>query len=216
MCEDFIMFKNKRKCKEFVGRRQQYRRVQKAVSKIFAVDITNRIPWDNVTSTSNKTDYLLNKLDTDDIITTNNDISNNEENDTACFNLHDNDLSINTVSNVSSEHLSNSLHTDTSSVSYDQNCLTHKLINWATKRQISQLAVTELLHILSPYPELPLHSRTLLQTPTSTVITNFETGEFCHLGLNVALENVLSQPYAKKYLEYTDTLQISFNIDGIS
>lgn len=116
--------------------------------------------------------------------------------------MHDNHSTIDTVSNIYREHLNNSFDTDTNCRPYNQNCLTYELANWATKRPISQLAVTELLHILSPYhPELPLDCRTLLQTPTSTVVTNFETGEFCYLGLNVALEYVLSQHYVQKYFE---------------
>lgn len=42
-----------------------------------------------------------------------------------------------------------------------------------------------------------------------------ETGEFCYFGLNVALENVLSQQYAKSYLKSTEVLQLSFNMNDI-
>lgn len=77
------MFKSKRKRKAFVGRRQQYRRVQEAVNKAFAAD-NNRIPCYTIAySTSNRTDYLLlnkNKLDISDTVTNNinNNVTNND------------------------------------------------------------------------------------------------------------------------------------------
>lgn len=72
------------------------------------------------------------------------------------------------------------------------------------------------MEILSPYHlELPLDSRTLLNTQTSTSVNKLETGEFCYLGLNAALKNILSQKYTQKCLKPGEILKISFNIDGI-
>lgn len=64
---------------------------------------------------------------------------------------------------------------------------------------------------LSPYhPELPLDSRTLLNTPSFTRINKLKTGEFYYLGLNIALKNVLSQKYTQECLEPGETLKICF------
>lgn len=72
------------------------------------------------------------------------------------------------------------------------------------------------MHILSPYHlELPLHSRTLLQTITSTTIYKLETGEFCYLGLINALKIILSQKDTQGCLKPGEVLKICFNIDGI-
>ncbi|KYN07642.1 hypothetical protein ALC62_01388, partial [Cyphomyrmex costatus] len=97
-----------------------------------------------------------------------------------------------------------------------QNSLGNELAKWAIERHISHLALTDLLHILSPYhPELPLHSRTLLRTVTTTEIYQLETGELCYLGLTSALKNLLSQRSSQEYVKPDEALKICFNIDGI-
>lgn len=79
-----------------------------------------------------------------------------------------------------SESLNSSSYTDINNdESLDnESSLKDKLAKWAIKRHISHFALTDLLHILSTYhPELPLHSRTLLQIATTTVIIKLEIGE---------------------------------------
>lgn len=208
----------KRQRKEFVGRRQQYRRVQEAVNNQFAA-ISNKTPnINNLTDMSNVHNVIL--PDTN-VIRVNNDASNiekNLENVITCSSLqYDNNFIVDDVSNCS-EPLNSSSYTDVNNneSSYNENSLQDKLAKWAIERHISHIALTDLLHILSAYhPELPLHSRTLLQTVTSTEIKKLETGDFCYIGLIVALKRILSQKNTQKYLIPTETLKICFNIDGI-
>lgn len=94
-----------------------------------------------------------------------------------------------------------------------QNDLFTKLQSyWATNYKISHFALTGLLHIISPHcPELPLHSRTLLKTPTSMQIKQLENGKYCHIGLANELRNFLAQntTFSAK------VLKIGFNVDGL-
>lgn len=211
------MLKTRRKRKEFVGRRQQYRRVTQAVNKIFAANVSNRIPCNNLNLSNEIYNGSLNDLDTNR--STNNKTSNNEnfENVIVSSNFqNDNYLTINAVSDFSNKVINNSSDTNINSSLDNQSNFMYELMKWATERHISHLALTELLHILSPYhPELPLDSRTLLNTPSFTRINKLETGEFCYLGLNIALKNVLSQKYTQECLKPGETLKICFNIDGI-
>ncbi|CAH2003324.1 unnamed protein product [Acanthoscelides obtectus] len=82
---------------------------------------------------------------------------------------------------------------------------------WATNFKISHTALKDLLHILSSYhPELPLVSRTLLQTPKKFDIKSFGSGEYVYLGIKNNLEKFIRQHDYKN-----DTLILNFNIDGI-
>ncbi|KAJ8942087.1 hypothetical protein NQ314_010160, partial [Rhamnusium bicolor] len=92
------------------------------------------------------------------------------------------------------------------------NDLSSKLKDWATiENRVSQVALTSLLHILSPFhPELPLDSRTLLKTPKYIETKKLETGEYYHFGLLDILKNLLLKH------DFTETiLQLSVNIDGL-
>lgn len=112
--------------------------------------------------------------------------------------------------------MNNSSDTDINSSLDNESNFMYELRKWAIERHISHLAVTDLLRILSPYhPELPLDFHTLLKTPIFTQINKLETGEFCYLGLNIALKNVLSQKYTQDCLKPDETLNICFNVDGI-
>ncbi|XP_029171345.1 uncharacterized protein LOC114940761 [Nylanderia fulva] len=213
------MLKIRRKRKEFVGRRQQYRRVTQAVNKIFAANVSNRTPCNNLNLSNEIYNESLNDLDTNRITSTNNETSNtkNFENVIVSLNFqNDNYLTIDDVSNFSNKLINNSSDTDINSSLDDQSNFMYELRKWAIERHISHLAVTDLLRILSPYhPELPLDSRTLLKTPIFTQINKLETGEFCYLGLNIALKNVLSQKHTQECLKPGETLKICFNVDGI-
>lgn len=86
------------------------------------------------------------------------------------------------------------------------------LAEWTLKFQIPLVAVNNLLQILTPlHPELPIDSRTLLKTPISIAIKKLENGEYCHIGIKSGLKNVISP--ARCFLN--DTVQLSFNIDGV-
>lgn len=74
------MLNNRRKRKEFVGRRQQYRRVLEAVKKTFSVNNSNRMSCNNVAvDISDEIDMTSsNSLNSNVDLIINNATSNNE------------------------------------------------------------------------------------------------------------------------------------------
>jgi len=128
------MLKNKRKNKEFVGQRQQYRRVLEAVNSVnneFAAVSNRPSNINNSTDTLNIT-YNVLSCNTNGV-TVNNKTGNNEntlEKIITCSDLQYDNNVINTVSNCS-ESLNNSLYTDVNSQNllseYNQNSLEDKL-----------------------------------------------------------------------------------------
>lgn len=89
-----------------------------------------------------------------------------------------------------------------------------ELGQWATQHNIPRIAVSNLLHILSPlHSDLPLDSRTLLKTPIQTKTMPLSNGKYCHFGSLCGLQSCLSKHI--KNVVTTDKVQISFNIDGI-
>lgn len=221
MCKNFfvIMLKIRRKRKEFVGRRQQYRRVVQAVNKTFVANVSHKVPLNNL-NLSNKLINEIHNKSSNDLDINNIEINNIKNNNKyikhviASSNLQYDNFFDN-VSDISNK-IVNSSDTDLNNSLDTQNNLKHEIAKWATERHISHIAVTELLTILSHYhPELPLDSRTLLHTPIFSPINKLETGEYCYLGLNNALKNVLSQKCFQEYLKPGETLEISFNVDGI-
>lgn len=84
------------------------------------------------------------------------------------------------------------------------------IAEWAITCRVPHSTITKLLHVLSPFhPELPLSSRTLLNTPNVTSVTHLETGEFCYFGIKSALSKVVSDN------DSVNEILISFNVDGI-
>ncbi|KAF2885792.1 hypothetical protein ILUMI_20375 [Ignelater luminosus] len=86
-----------------------------------------------------------------------------------------------------------------------------KKMLWAIKGNISHTNLSKLLHILHTYhPELPLDSRTLLDTSFNIKHVSLETGGFVYFGIEYCLRNFLS-----KYNAFSGVLDITFNIDGL-
>jgi len=105
---------------------------------------------------SNICNKSLNDIDINRVKIINNETTNNAnlENVIISSNLqYDNYLTFNTISDFSHKIKNNSSDSDISS-SKDQNILIYDLTKWAIKRHISHLAVTDLLHILSPLTTL--------------------------------------------------------------
>lgn len=129
------------------------------------------------------------------------------------------DITENTISDVDLYDFNSSIVTNLSVLLQDnptplplQNDLSTKLQDWATSYKISHSALTSLLHILSShYAELPLHSKTLLQTPTNMKSKQLENGEYCHIGLAKELNNFLAQNTTFS----AEVLKIGFNVDGL-
>ncbi|KAF2885556.1 hypothetical protein ILUMI_20624 [Ignelater luminosus] len=96
-------------------------------------------------------------------------------------------------------------------VANTKSILSRELRLWAIKGNISHTNLTKLLHILHTYhPELPLDSRTLLDTSFNIKHVSLETGGFVYFGIEYCLRNFLS-----KYNAFSGVLDITFNIDGL-
>lgn len=65
------------------------------------------------------------------------------------------------------------------------------------------------MHILHDcHPELPLNSRTLLQTLLTINKKKLDNGEYCHIGLVQSLRYIST-------FHIGTTIELSFNIDGL-
>lgn len=90
-----------------------------------------------------------------------------------------------------------------------QMLISTKLRGWATKHNITGIAVNELLHILSLYhPNLPLN------TPTKTTIKQLDNGgEYIYLGIENYLRYVMSVNL--NHFDNISTIKMSIYIDGL-
>lgn len=132
-----IMLKTRRKRKEFVGRRQQYRRVMQPVNKIFVANVSSRTPCNNLKQSNEVYNKSSNDLDTNRVRITNNKTSNNEnlKNVIASSNLqYDNYLTIDAVSDIFNKIINNSFDSDINSSLYNQSNFINELVKWVTER----------------------------------------------------------------------------------
>lgn len=94
--------------------------------------------------------------------------------------------------------------------------LKSQLVHWAINHKITQVAFTDLLHILATYhPELPVDCRSLLKTPTSQIIKQLESGEYTHFGIVDNLLSNLSVCPPSSNVFPDNIVKLSFNIDGL-
>lgn len=116
--------------------------------------------------------------------------------------------------NVTETHLSES-ETESSDDNIANDNLVSKLRYWSTiQHKIPQSAFSDLLRILSPYhPELPLDSRTILNTPKKQNIQELESGQYIYLGILNGLTRKLTSTTRQTFPN--NTINLSFNIDGI-
>lgn len=182
-----------RKC--CIGKRQTYRRIVNEKVKLFKDLIVSHSQGHNREKTIKPEIWTDNA--SNDIVS---DTSNDEIN--ACDNEYN--------ANQFSLHLSCELDNVVNIEENTPDLNLPKLINhWAIKHNITHSALTDLLHIMHNFhPELPLSSKTLLQTPVSINKKKLDTGEYCHISLTRILE------YISKFYLGT-TIEISFNIDGL-
>lgn len=91
--------------------------------------------------------------------------------------------------------------------------LASSLAEWAVKNRITHSALNSLLSILKPmHNELPLDSRTLLNTPRSITTKIVEPGSYFHFGLQKCIENLLCKHSS---IETLNRVEIFINIDGL-
>lgn len=192
----------KSKHKDFVSKRQLYRRVAEEVASI------------RRGSQNHVNDSFLN-LSTPkvNLIGVNSDLL-----DTSTSQNHD-DVLQNIKFSVSEDpivcspklnHIVPVSHTNQSQAS--ENDLLIRLRKWAVNEKVTHVATTKLLNILSDFhPNLPLDSRTLLCTPVQVKSRKVGSGRYVHMGLQNALQRFLRQ---NKW--FTDSnIKVSFNIDGL-
>lgn len=204
------MSKIKRKQKDFVLRRQQYRRVKEVLHNTFFNTIRND---SNIRFISQEKSFNLYSKEVSN--GQNNQLTENT-NETYFDNLDLGNTCLNNEYNflhTSSEDLNSSSEIENE----NENNVSQKLREWAVKYNISRSFLTDLLHILVPYhPFLPVDSRTLLETPTSSPnVIKLDTGDFYYFGLEYALIHCLSTYKVKHALKDSEKLKIGFNIDGI-
>ncbi|XP_050513733.1 uncharacterized protein LOC126889458 [Diabrotica virgifera virgifera] len=228
--------------KESVGERQMCRRVAKElkntieglnsnlnqasslVSKtVVHSDTVNIISSTDVTrSNLNQTSSLVSKtvVDSDSVnIISSTDVTNSKVSSENLINSNniseiENDTSIESDFEMDLELIS-CLDNASNSNKFQKNSydLHGELKRWAIRNKVTHSTVTDLLHVLVPvHPELPLSSKTLLNTPTTiTLKKKLTSGSYVHFGL----EN-----YLKFYISTNDSIisndiLISFNIDGL-
>lgn len=146
----------KRKKKDFVCVRQQYRRVAENVN-------FNNINNELLEVDSNDMSSEENKNSFNSYVS---DKTRNSDDGKTCF-----------LNNTCSDVTKVNETVDFPSNNFD---LKTKLAWWSTvQHNIPRSALTDLMHLLKPdHPELPLDSRTLLKTPTTTSLNSLDTGEY--------------------------------------
>jgi len=89
------------------------------------------------------------------------------------------------------------------------------IARWAVRHNITHLALDDFLKSISKFPQfkgLPKDSRTLLQTPTTTLVKEISGGIYHHFGLKAEIEQLF-----KVYdnLALPSTLMLVVGIDGL-
>lgn len=87
------------------------------------------------------------------------------------------------------------------------------LSNWALRHSIPHTVLNDLLMFLRTLPglnNLPKDARTLLKTPTTTLIKSIHGGEYHHLGLNREIKSLLLSG-----IDIPLTLELTVGIDGL-
>jgi len=88
--------------------------------------------------------------------------------------------------------------------------------DWATKHNITRIALNELLAYLQQFHKsLPKDSRTLLKTPTDYDIRTIQGGLYHHFGLQSALTKILNSCKATVNLTQNAVVSLQLNIDGL-
>lgn len=103
-----------------------------------------------------------------------------------------------------------------SSDGYSDENLAKLLAVWATDFDVTQNALTALLHLLSRYhPGLPLTAKTLLQTVENVEVVHFKDGSmYSHIGILSNLQQIFDA-HSDDPCFSGDSLSIQVNIDGI-
>lgn len=88
----------------------------------------------------------------------------------------------------------------------------YKLQKWSLDNNISHSATSDLLKLLKTHSclsYLPSDARTLLHTPTKTVLREVLPGNYCHFGLEVGIQRILVRR------KWEGKVCVQINIDGL-
>lgn len=202
----------KLKQKDFISKRQLYRRVAEEVASI-RNDSQNKTNDSLLNPSTSKVVNVISCVDSDfsdtSALQNHEDMLLQSENLLISENpgvpsvlqepkLNDNDMHVTLFTSNESENAEQELAV--------------RLRQWAVQEKVSHVATTKLLHILACFhPNLPLDSRTLLCTPVQIKRIKVGSGHYVHMGLQNALRRFLRQH--KWFTE--STIKISINIDGL-
>jgi len=87
------------------------------------------------------------------------------------------------------------------------------IASWAIRHSITHSALNNLLITLSNFPQLkhlPKNARTLLKTPTTTIVKEIKGGIYHHFGINQEIEHMMKLKY-----KLPCTLELMVGIDGL-
>lgn len=208
--------KIKYKLKPVVGKRQFYRRIALTVRKKLQIcdkkpNITHKnISLNSIFENSNNDDALDNNVSN---ISHGNISLNSENEDNDINNILKNNVSSNYDASLSLTLSDNTLVSSDLNSTVSQPCLNSMLRQWAFNFNVTHSAITSLLHVLHVFhhDELPLDSRTLLETPRNIKTKQLNNGDFYYIGLKNTLKSIVSQTAEN----FENKLDISFNIDGL-
>lgn len=104
--------------------------------------------------------------------------------------------------------------------------LADELVGWSKRNNISNTAVTDLLHILKPHISgLPLDSRSLLHTPRSVDVQNCSGGSYVYFGVKENILKKASMGLVKGFYPIIEKIQtansmneiltVTVNVDGL-
>lgn len=120
--------------------------------------------------------------------------------------------------NVLNSHLNNTTNNTFTTINTESNkTFTGKLREWVVKNRISNVAVNELLKILQEKitDDLPLDSRTLLNTIRDIEVKSVEPGQYYHFGLKNAITNIFANLGSFYTLCKNQVVEINVNVDGL-
>lgn len=208
------MSSNVRKSKEFVGRRQIYRRVANALNGISLASGSIETSLEESPDSEENDNGSSSLQFQHEIVSNETDCQTEEYN---CFsNSHFSiDTGIDNFNILNNQNENGSPSGDLGEhIDPDSDSLNDSVRKWAIEYNVSRVAVSKILKIFSPFhSNLPLDSRTLLKTPVSKKIERLGDGEFHYLGLKNGLKTCILLNWEKCIP--LNSLDLSFNIDGL-
>lgn len=183
----------------------RYRRRKRAALSIAALFSSSGENEEDNALPFNTTNIVL--VHNDETINFKNTSLQNENNE-----LHGN----NTNSSTETSHESSISSVETSdedSPLQSNESLDISIVGWAIRHSITHSALNDLLLTLSNFPQLnnlPKDDRTLLKTPTTTIVKQIKGGIYHHFGIHDEIEHMM-----KLHYKLPCTLELMVGLDGL-